>query len=346
MGARFRRVLHFVAADLLYYCGTLTLWRFLLRTILRKQRTCVLGLHRVLTRTEQARTNSLDGMVMSDRTFVKLLEYLQRKFVVVSLEDFLANDETKGRSARPRCLLTFDDGWGDTYKTAYSWLRKFEMPAVVFVATGSMECTDGFWIERLCGAFNVPSMRDHIHLVLNEMMPKNGARRSVDGVIEWLKHMPAQKRDSILRQLLAPHPSGGQAPQTDGIDAMMTWGQAFEMSRDGIAIAAHTVSHPLLTYEDDVTAEIELLVSKKTIEERLDCRVRALAYPNGDWDERIRGWVKRTGYGCAFTTRPGWYQRGQDRYTIRRILLHEGNVTGRDGKFSPAMFSLTLAGRA
>ena len=74
--------------------------------------------------------------------------------------------------------------------------------------------------------------------------------------------------------------------------------------------------------------------------------MRTFAYPNGNWDERVRQLVKEAGYERAFTTRPGWYDQRQDPYTIRRILLHEGNVTDRDGRFSPAMLSLTLAGRA
>lgn len=344
MGSKLRRLLHFAVAETLYYSGALTLWRFLRKAALRKQETCVLGLHRVLADTERALTDSLDGMVLSDATFVKLLEYLQHRFRVISLEDFLASDETKGGRPKPRCLLTFDDGWGDTYKTAYRWLKKFDMPAVVFLATGSVESKNGFWVERLNGVFKVPALRQRVETSLTEVIGENGTRRSAEDVIERLKHMPMEKRDAILQRVL-PSSSDEAASHANGIDSMMTWGQALEMNLDGIEMAGHTVTHPLLPYENDTTAERELRLSKKTIEEKLGSRVCAFAYPNGDWDERIRHLVEQTGYECAFTTEPGWYHQGQDRYTIRRILLHEGNVTGRDGQFSPAMFNLTLAGR-
>jgi peptidoglycan/xylan/chitin deacetylase (PgdA/CDA1 family) len=103
------------------------------------------------------------------------------------------------------------------------------------------------------------------------------------------------------------------------------------------------LTHPLLTYETDSAIENELVVGKRLLEEKLGKEARAFAYPNGDWDERVRRRVKETGYRWAFTTESGWYRRGQDPYTIRRVLLHEGNVTGRNGLFSPAMFNFTLA---
>ena len=57
-----------------------------------------------------------------------------------------ANDADQ---AKPLCLLTFDDGWRDTYATAYPWLKRFGMPATVFIATGSIERRGGFWVEQL-----------------------------------------------------------------------------------------------------------------------------------------------------------------------------------------------------
>src|ERR1700676_5226455 len=68
MSARIRRRLHFAVADLLYYSGALALWRLFRQRILRRQEVCVLGLHRVLTKSEQCRSNSLDGMVLNDLT--------------------------------------------------------------------------------------------------------------------------------------------------------------------------------------------------------------------------------------------------------------------------------------
>jgi peptidoglycan/xylan/chitin deacetylase (PgdA/CDA1 family) len=241
--------------------------------------------------------------------------------------------------------VTFDDGWQDTYTRAYPALKKFSIPATVFLATGSMEHRGGFWVEEVKKAWSIPERRTHMISAASKASNESNHRfTEIENIVEWLKHMPAAKRDPLLTQLLLPT-SDSKAGE-DLVDSMLTWQQAIEMGDNGIDIGAHTVTHPLLSYESDPDVERELCQSKQTLEEKLRKPVRAFAYPNGNWDERVRKLVKQAGYERAFTTRPGWYDQRQDPYTIRRILLHEGNVTDRDGQFSPAMLGLTLAGRA
>jgi peptidoglycan/xylan/chitin deacetylase (PgdA/CDA1 family) len=284
-------------------------------------------------------------MIVNDVTFGKLLEYLKSRFQFISLEALFRGETDPANNSKPRCLLTFDDGWKDTYTTAYPLLKRLEVPAAMFVVTGKIGHRTGFWVEQLKNAWRRPSFGAHVRWVLSRRLGTDQARRlgDIESIVEWLKHMPAEKRNSLLPQL---QQANDGVDATDEVDSMLTWNQVFEMSQNGFAIGAHTVSHPLLTFEDDQTVRDELSQSRATLEAKLGKAVRAFAYPNGDWDARVRRWVDQTGYECAFTTRPGWYDLRQDPYTVRRILIHEGNVTGRDGQFSPAMLSLTLAGRA
>jgi peptidoglycan/xylan/chitin deacetylase (PgdA/CDA1 family) len=342
MNDRLRHSLHLAAADLVHYSCSLELWRFFRKRILNMKEVCVLGLHRVLTKAEWSRSNSLDGMVMTDETFERLLEDLQRRFQVVSLETLLREESSDTDKQKPWCVVTFDDGWGDTYTRAYPLLRKFGMPATVFIASGSIEQRGGFWVERLNKAWKDSSSRDRIESVLGGLVNIDTQLRNLETIVEWLKRMPMEKRDALLMQLL---PSEGSGDDAGDVDSMMTWKQVIEISRNGVEIGAHTVSHPLLTYEDATTLERELRASKQTLEQKVGKNVRSFAYPNGDCDERVRRCVEQVGYECAFTTRPGWYNRRQDCYSIRRILLHEGNLTGGDGRYSPAMLSLSLVGR-
>jgi peptidoglycan/xylan/chitin deacetylase (PgdA/CDA1 family) len=306
----------------------------------RHQQVCVFGLHRVLTEAEWSRSNSLDGMIVTDVTFDKLLEDLQRRFEVVSLETALRNGAGAKAESRPRCVLTFDDGWSDTYWRAYPSLSKFGLPATVFIATGAIEHRGGFWVEQLNKEWKDPSSRARIEAILTELRNDRSHFCGVDEIVEWLKHMPSDNRDPLLSRLLPPQQQNGC--DEDNVDSMMTWNQVIEMSRNGIEIGAHTVTHPLLTYENDSTVEHELRASKETLEEKVGKNIRSFAYPNGDCDPRVRRYVEQAGFLCALSTRPGWYSRREDPYTIRRILVHEGILTGSDGRYSPAMLSLAL----
>jgi peptidoglycan/xylan/chitin deacetylase (PgdA/CDA1 family) len=292
-----------------------------------------------LTEEEQSQPNSLEGIVLKEATFVKVLEYLSRHFSVVSLDTFLANTARDAHPSKPLCLITFDDGWRDTYTTAYPWLRKFALPATVFLTTGLVEGRGVFWFERLARAWTNPSRRAQIQARLRSLMPAKDQITNLEAIIEYLKHMRGAKRKQVLGFLLLPEERHNQ---WNKVDQMLTWDQVIEMNRHGIDFGSHTVTHPLLTYEDDVAVKHELGASKVIIEKKLNKEVQAFAYPNGDRDDCVRRHVKQAGYQCAFSTHGGWHCNGYDMLDIRRILIHEGNVTGRSEQFSPSMFNLTL----
>jgi peptidoglycan/xylan/chitin deacetylase (PgdA/CDA1 family) len=332
-----RRTVRLLVAGVLYYTGLLDLWDWWRRAVLRRKEVCVLGLHRVLTEEEYRRSSSLKGILLREATFVKMVEHLVRRFSFIPLESFLAGKTQTADLSKPTCLLTFDDGWGDSYRTAYPWLKRFGVPATIFLVTGLIDRRDTFWVEKLIKAWNDPGQSRQIRPFLASVV-KDRELADIEDVVEYLKHMPSEERAQILGRL-----SPAQEAAGEGIDRMMTWDQVVEMSHTDIDFGAHTHTHPLLPYEDDETVERELRLAKELLEEKLAKKVRAFAYPNGTWDQRVRGWVERTGYACAFTTQRAWYRPGQDLYAIPRMLLHEGNVTGLRGEFSPAMFSFTLA---
>lgn len=330
-----RKAVRLLAAGILYYSGFFWLWNFARRRNAAKM-VCVLGLHRVLTPGEETEANSLEGMVIRRDTFAQLLEYVRRHFRVISMEEFLA--DTKESDGRPACLITFDDGWRDNLTTALPELKKYGVPATIFLATGFIDSSATFWVERLKAACRDRHRWEELRQTVARETGRHPGGVDLEIAIEHLKHMPAAKRQALLSSLL---------PATNGdysSDRMLSWAEIEVMQRAGIDFGGHSDTHPLLPYEPEEAVAREVWTCKQKIEEHLGGKVRAFAYPNGDWNDQVRRQVAQAGYECAFTTQRGWYRAGEDRYTIRRILLHEGCVVGLRGKFSPAAFNLKLTG--
>jgi len=331
-----RHQLHILVAEILYYSGFLAVWRFLRTHLMGVDQICVLCLHRVVSDSEFAQSNALPGMMMKEDTFVRLLEFVKSRFRVVSIDDL------KHAAITPRCVFTFDDGWKDNYTNAFPCMREKGIPATIFLVTGFIGGHTGFWVERVVAGCKHPGVRQKLQASFSNRSSNgacvhagsNGASAGLEDLIDRFKRMPASERVQLLERVL---PANGHNPT----DQMMTWDDVSEMSGAGIAFGAHTVTHPLLPFEDEDTAEREIRESKLALEQKLQQPVRAFAYPNGDWDASTRERVKEAGFEWAFTTQHGWYRYSRDPYTVPRVLLHEGNVTGRDGKFSPAMFTLT-----
>jgi peptidoglycan/xylan/chitin deacetylase (PgdA/CDA1 family) len=328
------------AANVLYACGLLGLWRFVRAATLGRRGACILALHRVLKRGEMARAHSLSALILSEEAFRKLLEHLRGRFQVVSLREVVNGESVPRLGKKPLCVLTFDDGWRDNFTTAFPLLKSFGMPATVFLATGYIGKQEVFWVEQLRSALERRGRDGGIPAEIAAKIRKTGRAGTVEDLIEYLKHMPADERSQALDQILSPvH----KLPSTNNGDAMLSWEEVAEMQRQGIEFGSHTETHPLLTYEGDATVDRELRRSFAAIQERLGQPPSSFAYPNGDWDGRIRRAVREAGYECALTTERGWYGQEHDRYTIPRITLHDGNVTGADGKFSAAVFSLMVS---
>jgi peptidoglycan/xylan/chitin deacetylase (PgdA/CDA1 family) len=338
--ARFRRSARYFAADALHYSGLFKAHRWLRQGGARGNPVCVLGLHRVLKEVEFRRTYSVGSIVIREGIFVGMLEHLCRNFRIVSLQDFIRGEKGNGEGGKPSCLITFDDGWEDNYANAYPWLRKLGLPAVIFLVTRMIGSKDTFWGERLACAWKERFNSERFQAQIAKLKADGRRGISLEQAVEFLKHMPAEKREEILADLLKDTKACVPGMEVDG---MMNWEQVLEMSRGGVDFGAHTETHPLLVYESDATVERELCDCKKTIEEKVGAPVTAFAFPNGSWDQRVRSLVEKAGYLCAFSTRAGWHRPTDDLFTVSRVLLHEGNVTGRDGKFSPAIFDYTLA---
>lgn len=336
--ANLRRLAHCLVAAVLYYSGALHLRSWFLRHVLQRRHVAVIGLHRVLTSQEAARTFSETGMVMLLPTFERLLRALRKHYRVLSHREF--KDIASGDTERPLCLITFDDGWRDTYENALPRLQEHRVCATLFVATGLLNQDKLFWVERLSHLWKqYPHERESLMNDLRSTVPATSIFDLAD-VIAVLKTVPAANRE---RSITSAESRFAILPDPDAVDRFMTWEQ-IKASARFLTIGSHTVTHPLLTHEKSSDVDHELRASKDEIELHLKEHVSTFAYPNGDYNSEIELAVIEAGYEFAFTTRTGVYRHGDDPLAVPRILLHEGNVTGLTGRFSNAMFHLRLTG--
>jgi peptidoglycan/xylan/chitin deacetylase (PgdA/CDA1 family) len=81
----------------------------------------------------------------------------------------------------------------------------------------------------------------------------------------------------------------------------LSWGELRTLVERGWEVGAHSMTHPLLTQLDDETLAAELRGSKLRCEEMLGVPCRTMAYPTGDFDERVERAAGAAGYDAAAT---------------------------------------------
>ena len=105
------------------------------------------------------------------------------------------------------------------------------------------------------------------------------------------------------------------------VKPLMDWDTLREISKNGVRIGSHTLSHPQLTLLSDDTLRAELRDSKRTIEEQLGQAIDDFCYPYGDHNDRVRDMVRQAGYRSAVTTQRGHIETGFDPHALRRIPI-------------------------
>jgi hypothetical protein len=99
--------------------------------------------------------------------------------------------------------------------------------------------------------------------------------------------------------------------------------QLLELDRsDLITIGAHTMSHPLLSNEDDEKAENEITASISELSKLLEKPIEYFAYPNGkrefDFGPREQEILRANGIKLAFSTDAGFFGKSTDPLCVPR----------------------------
>jgi peptidoglycan/xylan/chitin deacetylase (PgdA/CDA1 family) len=105
----------------------------------------------------------------------------------------------------------------------------------------------------------------------------------------------------------------------------MTATQARELVTRGLVSAgAHTINHPALPSQPGDVKRVEIVQSKRMLEEWLDLEVRGFAYPYGLYDDDTVGAVRAAGFDFACSGDHGKVRRGCNFFLIPRIDVAPG----------------------
>jgi peptidoglycan/xylan/chitin deacetylase (PgdA/CDA1 family) len=183
-------------------------------------------------------------------------------------------------------------------------------PAVLSISRGELERQLGFLARR--GYRGVPAREalaepgagrtvaitfdDAYRSVLEQAKPVLdglGMRASVYVPTDWPDRDAPMAWDGIDRWLGGPH---------EHELACLSWDELRGLADAGWEVGSHTRSHPRLSQVvDDARLADELEGSRLVCEERLGRPCESIAYPYGDWDERVADAAGRAGYTHGLT---------------------------------------------
>jgi peptidoglycan/xylan/chitin deacetylase (PgdA/CDA1 family) len=335
MTATARRAAKRLLAQALVRTGA---WSALLRRWARRDTILILTYHRVLEKAEPTLDYSQAGMVVTVPTFERQLSFVQQHFEVVPLGALLGERATRRVASRPRCVITFDDGWRDNYDLAFPVLRRHGLPATIYLTTDFIGTARAFWHTELMYLF---LHGDTSRLIQNELRlaaypsavreclrrcagpPAVSNPADLDALIETVKATCDEAGIQSLIEKLT-RAAGLPRPLLPHRRFFLDWDQVREMAAAGFEVGSHTCSHRILTRLSLGEAERELIGSKTEIESRLGQTVTHFAFPNEDANGALLALAKRAGYRTACAGGASDGATGLGIRALRRAGMHEG----------------------
>lgn len=290
----------------------------------RAAKLLILMYHRVLPRSDPLLSGSVDAA-----TFEWQMALLAQRFTVLPLCEAATCLVGGVLPARTVCI-TFDDGYADNVSVALPILRRHDLTATFFIATGFL---DGgrMWNDTIIESVRrAPGNELNLRgiglqtYVIGDMQAR---RQTISSLLSLLKYLPVGER-TRKTEAIADH-----VDESLPADLMMSSEQVRDLQAAGMEVGAHTANHPILMRLSAEQAEQEIRQSRARLHELGIRNVDAFAYPNGrpgvDYDRGQVEIVRREGFKVAVSTAWGCARRGADPLQLPRI----GSWDSTPGRF-------------
>lgn len=279
--------------------------------------------HKFLILTYHRFSEVEDGRSTTAHAFAEQLAYLKANYNILPLSR-IAELVAKGETIPPSAVaVTIDDGFSDSYDIAFPLLKRYSIPATLYVVTDFVDGKAWLWTDKLryltqqapAHSTTVQFLDHNLTIDLDGPASRLSAASRVNSI---LKSLPDTLKESALTEIadcfqieLPQLPPAAYSP--------VTWDQVQEMESGGIEIGSHTITHPILPNTTDEQLDRELRGSRARLEEVLDHPVKLFCYPNGSFDQRVVSAAAQAGYECAVTTEPGLNHPQSNLLQLRRV---------------------------
>jgi peptidoglycan/xylan/chitin deacetylase (PgdA/CDA1 family) len=306
----------------LFKTGSTWLWRRI-NSRNNKNRLIILAYHRVIDYNPASEFPTDEELVSATpQAFEEQVAWLSNNFKVTTFSR-LSKEQVEPNSL----IITFDDGYRDNYLHAYPILKKYGIPATIFLSTGYIGTTEMYWWDKLnfiLKKTSVPRFSIKLDSYKNNFYLQNQHdRKSIyNQLVTTAKAIPNAERiellEQVCEQLQVPLPSEPMA---------LNWDEVREMANNGIEMGGHTVTHPILSQTPQDTLRHEIEECRSTIIRETGQQVTAFSYPVGGnlhFNKQSEDIVQKAGYQFAASYVHGVDNpRSRNWFTLKRIHVEK-----------------------
>lgn len=269
------------------------------------------------------------------RDFLTQLDYLQKHYTILSVEEFSA--VLTGCVSLPEraCLLTFDDGYSDHYRHVFPHLVDRGLGGFFFAPKSSLIDRRMLEVNRiqftLASHPHPEALADDVDAMIAAkgldpapLRTQHFGPNRFDGPeVAYVKRLlqnalPARLRSEVTAALFAGHVTADETGFTE--DLYLSAEQAREMRANGMEFGGHGDLHLWhgLSSPEELSREVSGAVQAlqaigAPVEGGFYC------YPYGSVTPSVREAVSAAGFRAGFTVEPALWTSGADPLGIPRL---------------------------
>jgi peptidoglycan/xylan/chitin deacetylase (PgdA/CDA1 family) len=264
----------------------------------RPDALAVLTYHRI---SDPARSQLLyPGLISAGPSeFEEQMRFLAARHRPLSLEELLAARRGEARLPLRSVLVTFDDGYRDFAEEAWPVLRRQGIPVVLFIPTAYPgDPGRAFWWDKLFGALTAARPTQSVETPVGTLRLVSGADRlsAFRRLRSLVRSLPHDEAMGVVDQLCD---ALGSRPAQSSV---LSWPELRELRSEGVVLAPHSRTHPLLDRIPVEAAREEILGSLEDLEREAGPLSRVFAYPAGGENPEVVRVLAEERFELGFTT--------------------------------------------
>lgn len=261
--------------------------------------------------------------VLKRGDFERQVALLRRDYDVVALDEALA---PAASNARPRAVLTFDDGHSGWFEHLLPIVEREALPVTLYVATGHVQGATAYWFDAVVNALQTvePLTLDTGaaglgRITLNrERGEANWLRLSA--LLEAMKALNAPVREALAKKLVTAA-AGQRQPRFQRLMPLSVDQVRSLAASRWVTLGSHSHGHELLDEIALDAARDSIARSIALLQEWTGRRIEHFAYPNGNHNAALAAVLPGLGLKSAVTTKKGLWRRGASPYALPRVAV-------------------------
>lgn len=299
--------------------------------LLSRDSVCIFLLHGVVEHSNYEYRNFNRKHILS-KEFDYFIQSLKINGTALTTSDLI--DIQNGQPLPQRSfVITFDDGFKNNLTVAAPILKKYRVPATVYLTTDFVSNNTMSWIDRIDWAIEQSGCIEKLELTVPwqpspKLLTDHNSRLSFLKEVRSVVKSEKEINQTLLADDIQQQLGFDLTYSVYGeLDEKLTWSDVSELiSSKLFTIGGHTHTHPIMSFLNESDLEFEVNHCLNLLEQEAGVVTEHFAYPEGlshCYNDAVIGCLKDAGIKCCPTAEDGLNKMGvdSDLFRLKRVFV-------------------------